>query len=70
MFVSHTLNSDAGYLSWAAGDGDPVLAGDVTGAVVGGAGTRARCAIACRLYRSHTFRFKVFKMHWPRQIWR
>jgi len=48
---THTLRAggDVGYLSCAAGDGDPVLTGDVTGAVVGGAGTRARRAVACGL---------------------
>lgn len=35
----HTHVRMVGYLSRAAGNGDPVLAGDVTGAVVGGTGT-------------------------------
>lgn len=33
------MSRHVGYLSGAAGDGDPILTGDVTGAVVGGAGT-------------------------------
>lgn len=50
---SHThadTGSHVGYLSWAAGDGDPVLTGDVTGTVVGGAGTWAWCTVAYRLW--------------------
>lgn len=47
MFASHTdtkhthadTGSHVGYLSWAAEDVAPVLTGDVTGAVVGGART-------------------------------
>lgn len=50
---AHVCNHTV-YLSWAVRDGDAVFTGDVTGAVVGGAGARAWCTVACRVCYTHS----------------
>lgn len=47
--TEHIYSHTHGYLSWAAGDGDPILTQNVTGAVVGGAWARAWRTVASRV---------------------